>query len=234
MRWQVTYSFQNPLKFTTPAPQGYPAFGVTFALDAHGGVGALTHEFDVAPEFSPAETIRESESNLRLVIAALNYSSCSPLVIAQRSAQRVVPAGAPNEPSHNEKWAVASAVVSEPLPVPSAAKLAVAPARLSAWLERAAAGRYDEDPARALQYYDGILEERQGRNRSERVRCARNFVSHGGPMTDSNVKKFLEEEFGRPVDTYDSGDPEHRRLVAKWRREAHDLVAAELANLTWP
>jgi hypothetical protein len=170
---------------------GYPSIGVEFGYDEHGALISVIHTVEIDDDLHARDAISESDTRLRTLWAELEFLRGSSLPRRAHEAHRSLPQTptAAGVGFHVQLSATASVLVVNPIRMPAEAAAASGDPRLRVWLERANGARDEDDPAHALRDYHAILEE-MGLVPPD-VKHARDFVSHGGPLRNSDLLKLV-------------------------------------------
>lgn len=203
--------------------------GVEFIHDSAGRLIAIHHTVEVDDAAYPQDAMRESDVLLRTLFAELAFLRGASLPGRTHSARRMAPPGAKGGIDvHGRAQLSLAGSVSVRIKMPCESAAASQDPRLRVWLERANGARDDDDPAHSLRDYYAILEEMQY-PRPDELKFARDFVSHGGPLANPKLLKYVQDALGdATVDRYDPGNDKHWTFVLERRREAGSLVGQAL------
>jgi hypothetical protein len=240
--WRVSYGMTEPVAVATPVST-YPAFGVTLQYDTSGKLVGLEHELETEDSVAEHEATVASSSALRLIWESLGFLRGIPLPVTSPRIELRAPSGTlPALRIRATATVRASAVLVHTIAMPSEQSLlAAAGGRLPVWLHLASLANDAEatSDANAIRNYYMILEDLRCGSKNvvaaaeERMKFARDFVSHGVALNNAKALAFLHAEFGKPVTRYDPPDGDHLRMVRKWRGEARSMTDAELKALLW-
>jgi hypothetical protein len=233
-RWRVTYTIAAGVEMATQNP-AYPALHVMFDYDATGRLIAVHHELDSDDAAPPEAVVAASEAQLALLWDAFNFRIGAPVPFATRHAQKLVASSTLNQVSHGFARISGTTRLVNPLSLPREGSMAAPPNRLRVWLRLSNEARDDKNVVSGLRDYFLILEDRyHGQTLPivvQQVKSARDFVSHGKPLTNADLLDFLRAQFGYSVNRFDPHDLAHEAFVRKWRDNARDLVEQEIEAL---
>ena len=235
VRWKITYTLVDPL-VTDGKPSGYTSLGVAFTYDESGKLAKVEHVLDLSGgETQPVAVKAESRKRLTLMWDAFSFRVGIPINPSVQAEEIPTTCDTGTGLAFGASLDfMCDAVFVSPLRMPDEAALANVQDRRGVWLHFANYARDTRSEADALRTYRMILEERYPRasetSEMKNVRLARDFVSHAS-LNGSDVTQFLMAEFGHPVTKFDPRDPEHLKVVRKWRDIACRLVHNELGTL---
>jgi hypothetical protein len=233
-QWKVTYTIADAVEVDSQVKQ-YPAFGIELHYNGQR-LMRVEHTVEAEDTASHDDLIVLSDRKLRLFRELLEYRRLLPIRISTRTTEKVVQAE--NEPTirTGEASIGGAYCVARPINMPTEAMLSNAQPRLSAWLRLANEARHTESDTEAIHNYYAIWEDMQGRPPSGpppwppevELKYTRDFVSHGEPLKNPQLKKFLKCKLGHPVNQFDPHEASHQALVRQQRRAARNLIEAEL------
>jgi len=231
--WCVTYEFVNPL-FVSSALAGYPSLGVEFDYDAAGNLIGLRHQLEVA-SVDPAEVVRTSERDTRVLFEAIEFVYGLPAQVATQRAENL---GSAEDVTTGFASISGGAAIVAPIVFPSEAALAGAPTRLAVRLHLSNLARSSAADSVAVYLYYLIWEDMRGRpgpadlgTSQERLKFTRDFVSHGEALSNVAAVNFVAAHTVGPIVAFDPTRDDHVAFVAAQRAEARALIEAELRGV---
>jgi hypothetical protein len=194
-------------------------------VEDNAAIKGIDHVLDADDRLSKAEIADLSSQQVSLLVEVIRYRTGYCEVVSQSVSD---PAGGASPSATTWTWLHGKSGVQRPAQLPSALNLA-----LRVWLRLAADALQMSPPDAIRNYYmvweDMGLASPKG-SPGEEFRFIRNFVSHGGLLTDPDLLAFLSRELRKPVNQYDPHDTDHQTFLEHRREWARKLSESEIDN----
>jgi hypothetical protein len=233
MLWKVSYRLAAPLAVATSV-EGSPSLGLRFVYDGDGKLSWIEHVFETdVPE--EEDIYAESDRRLRFLWEYLHFRSGLPVVKAQET--RELLEQPLDSPRRRTGRIVLSAAAEVELPVEWVSEKTLraisSDQLLVLWLHFANQAKMTKSDVEAIRLYHLIWEDWHAQGAAppddRGLKFTRNFLSHVR-INDPKVLAFLASYLGAGTDRYDPANHGHQAFVRRMRREAFDLVRAELSR----
>jgi hypothetical protein len=226
--WKVSHVFAAPVAYQS-GPLSYPRLGITLAGD-RSAITGIDHELDVDDQLSKPEVVGISTLEVSLLVEVVRYRTgyCD---ILSRTPSLRAPLPGESVSTTTFTYQTGRAAIQRAADFPAEANLPSAPPRLRVWLRLAADASEMSPPDAIRNYYmaweDMGLPSPIG-SAGEELKFIRDFVSHGGLLTNPRLLAFLNRELHKPTDRYDPHDTDHQIFLAIRRQWARSLVETEI------
>ncbi len=192
----------------------------------------VEHELNIDSSSKPDEVVNISQEQLKFFWELLYYQRGVSLLISQRIAEKIESLISVQPKCTGVCIMMSDAKICVLIKMPDSKLFERENNRLSVWLRLASEARNSKSSVDAIRNYYMILEDLYSsildKEAIKELKFVRDFVSHGEKLGNSDLLKFIKDQFGKSIDQFDPTDTVQQNFVDRYRTLGRNLVEKEL------